>query len=133
MKREIKTQMAPSPIGPYSQAVEVSQPKLGSGGVLIYCSGQVGVDAATGELEGDVTAQTRRALLNLDQVLRAANSDLGDVVKTTIFMADLREFSKMNEEYSKHFPAPFPARSTVQVAALPKGARVEIEALAARD
>jgi 2-iminobutanoate/2-iminopropanoate deaminase len=131
MNREIRSKMAPPPIGPYSQAVEATQPSPGSE-AKIFCSGQVGIDPATGSLEEGVTAQTRRALLNLDQVLRSANSSLGDVVKTTVFMVDLGEFSLMNEEYAKHFPAPFPARSTVQVAALPRGARVEIEAVAVR-
>jgi 2-iminobutanoate/2-iminopropanoate deaminase len=123
MKREVRSSKAPEPIGPYSQAVE-------SG--TVYCSGQVGIDRATGELEVGVVAQTRRALANLGEVLRAAGMGMDDVVKTTVFMADLSEFSLMNDEYARHFSAPFPARSTVQVAALPKGARVEIDATAVR-
>lgn len=123
MKAEVKSKSAPSPIGPYSQAIE-------SGAV--YCAGQIGLNPSTGNLEEGVVAQTSRALTNLDEVLKAAGLGLKDVAKTTVFMADLSEFQAMNEEYAKHFSPPFPARSTVQVAALPKGARVEIEAIAAR-
>jgi len=123
LKAEVKSKSAPSPIGPYSQAIE-------SGAV--YCAGQIGLNPSTGNLEEGVVAQTSRALTNLDEVLKAAGLGLKDVAKTTVFMADLSEFQAMNEEYAKHFSPPFPARSTVQVAALPKGARVEIEAIAAR-
>lgn len=90
------------------------------------------MDPLTGNLVEGVVAQTSRALSNLEAVLRSAGLGLNNVVKTTVFMADLTEFAQMNEEYAKHFSAPFPARSTVQVAALPKGARVEIEAVAVR-
>ncbi|HME18652.1 MAG TPA: Rid family detoxifying hydrolase [Nitrososphaerales archaeon] len=123
MKREVRSSNAPAPIGPYSQAVE-------SGAV--YCSGQVGINQATGSLEEGIVAQTRRALSNLEEVLKAAGVGMEDVAKTTVFMADLSEFSLMNDEYARHFSAPFPARSAVQVAALPKGARVEIDATALR-
>ncbi len=123
MKREVRSTKAPKPIGPYSQAID-------SGAV--YCSGQVGVDPGTGSMEDGVVAQTARTLSNLDEVLRAAGLSLADVVKTTVFLADTNEFQLMNEEYSKHFVTPFPARSTVQAAALPKGARVEIDAIAVR-
>ncbi len=123
MKREIRSSKAPAPIGPYSQAVELG---------AVYCSGQVGVNPATGELEDGVGAQTARAISNLGEVLKAAGLGLEDVVKSTVFMADLSEFAQMNEEYAKHFAAPFPARSTIQAAALPKKGRVEIDAIAVR-
>jgi len=123
MKREVKSGRAPAPIGPYSQAVDTG---------TVYCSGQVGIDPATGNLVEGVVAQTERALLNLEEVLMSAGMKMADVVKTTVFMADLAEFSRMNEEYAKHFTPPFPARSTVQAAGLPKGARVEIDATAVR-
>jgi len=124
MRREVRSAKAPAPIGPYSQAVE-------SGAV--YCSGQLGVDQTSGSLEAGIVAQTGRALSNLEEVLKSAGMGLADVVKTTVFMADLSEFPQMNEEYAKHFFTPFPARSTVQAAALPKGARVEIDAVAVRN
>ncbi|MDG6920065.1 MAG: reactive intermediate/imine deaminase [Nitrososphaerota archaeon] len=123
MKSEVRSKGAPEPIGPYSQGVD---------GGAVYCSGQVGADPSTGKLEEGVVAQTRRAILNLSGVLDAAGLGLGDVAKTTVFMVDLSEFAQMNEEYGRHFSPPFPARSTVQVGALPKGARVEIEAIAVR-
>ena len=123
MKKELRSKSAPDPIGPYSQGVD-------AGGV--YCSGQVGIDPATGGLEEGVRAQTARALANLEGVQSPSGRGLGAVVKTTVFMVDLSEFAEMNEEYAKHFSTPYPARSTVQVAALPKGARVEVEAVAVR-
>jgi 2-iminobutanoate/2-iminopropanoate deaminase len=123
MKSEVRSNSAPSPIGPYSQAID-------AGGV--YCSGQIGTDPSTGNLEQGVVAQTARALANLEAVLSAAGLSLRNVVKTTVFLADLGEFASMNEEYAKHFVPPYPARSTVQAAALPKGARVEIDAIAVR-
>lgn len=123
MKSEVRTKSAPSPIGPYSQAVDAG---------AVYCSGQIGIDPSTGNLEQGIVAQTARALSNLEGVLAAAGLGMRDVVKTTVFMADLSEFAPMNEEYARHFAPPFPARSTVQAAALPKGARVEIDAIAAR-
>jgi 2-iminobutanoate/2-iminopropanoate deaminase len=123
VKSEIRSDAAPSPIGPYSQGIDAG---------AVYCSGQIGADPKTGALEDGVVAQTRRALSNLRAVLEASGLTLGDVVKTTVFMADLAEFLQMNEEYGKHFSKPFPARSTVQAAALPKGARVEIDAVAVR-
>lgn len=123
MKSEVRSNSAPSPIGPYSQAIDAG---------AVYCAGQVGIDPSTGSLEAGVVAQTARALANLQAVLSASGLGLKDVVKTTVFMADLAEFASMNEEYAKHFVPPYPARSTVQVAGLPKGARVEIEAVATR-
>jgi len=121
MKRELRSSAAPAPAGPYSQAVEATG--------AVYCSGQLGLDPATGKLEEGVVSQTRRALSNLGEVLKAAGLTLDDVVKTSVFMADLGQYPQMNEEYSKHFKPPFPARSTVQ-AALPRGALVEIDAVA---
>ena len=124
MKREVKSAEVPAPIGPYSQAVDVSG--------VVYCAGQIGANNATGNIEEGVAAQTSRAISNLEKVLAAAGLSLKDVVKTTVFMADLAEFPQMNEEYAKRFLAPFPARSTVQVTALPRGSRVEIEAIATK-
>ncbi|MDG6909880.1 MAG: reactive intermediate/imine deaminase [Nitrososphaerota archaeon] len=123
MKSEVRTKSAPSPIGPYSQAVDAG---------AVYCSGQIGTDPSTGGLEQGIVAQTARAISNLEGVLAAAGLGMRDVVKTTVFMADLSEFAPMNEEYARHFAPPYPARSTVQAAALPKGARVEIDAIAVR-
>ena len=123
MKSEIKSKSAPAPVGPYSQAVDAG---------AIYCAGQIGTDPSTGELVQGVVAQTARAIANLEGVLSAAGLSLKDVVKTTVFMLDLSEYSAMNEEYAKHFNAPYPARSTVQAAALPRGAKFEIDAIAVR-
>lgn len=123
MKSEVRTKSAPAPIGPYSQAIDAG---------TVYCSGQIGLDPSTGNLESGVVAQTARVISNLEAVLSASGLSLKDVVKTTVFMADLGEFAAMNEEYAKHFAQPFPARSTVQVAGLPRGARVEIDAVATR-
>jgi len=123
MKQEVRSKRAPLPLGPYSQAVEAG---------AIYCSGQIGLDPKTGALVQGIVAQTRRVFSNLDEVLRTAGLGLNDVVQTTVFMLDLAEFTEMNEEYSKHFTPPFPARTTVQVNALPKGARIAIDAIAVR-
>jgi 2-iminobutanoate/2-iminopropanoate deaminase len=123
MKSEIRSKQAPAPIGPYSQGIDAG---------TVYCSGQIGADPGTGNLEDGVVAQTRRAVMNLSGVLSEVGLGLGNVVKTTVFLVDLKDFPQMNEEYGKHFANPFPARSTVQAAALPKGARVEIEAIASR-
>jgi len=116
---------APRAIGPYAQAV--------AAGDLVFCSGQVGLDPASGRLvAGGVAAEAARALENLAAVLSAAGLGLGDVVKTTVYLLDLAEFAAMNEVYARYFHAPYPARATVGVAALPAGARVEIEAVATR-
>ena len=123
MNSEVKSNSAPSPIGPYSQAIDAG---------AVYCAGQIGADPSTGSLEQGVVAQTARALANLEAVLSAAGMSLRNVVKTTVFLADLGEFAPMNDEYAKHFAPPYPARSTLQAAALPKGARVEIDAIAVR-
>lgn len=129
MEREvIQTGNAPAAIGPYSQAVAVR------GGRTLYCSGQIALDPKTGEvIEGDVVAQTRRVLDNLGAVLEAASMSFDDVVKTTIFLADMNDFAKVNEVYGERFRNAPPARSTVQAAALPRGVRVEIDAIAVAD
>ncbi len=119
----INSDDAPKAIGPYSRAIRA--------GDFIFCSGQVGIDPATGRLvEGGIEPETRRALQNLSAVLQAAGSSLDRVVKTTVFLADIDEFARMNALYAEFFPTAPPARSTVQVARLPAGARVEIEAIA---
>lgn len=124
MKKVIATTEAPKAVGPYSQAVAV--------GNLLFAAGQIPLDPATGELvEGDISAQTERVLQNVAGVLRANGMTFANVVKSTVFMVDLANFAAMNAVYSKYFSEPFPARSTIQVAALPKGAQVEIEVVAA--
>lgn len=123
VKEIIKTDNAPGAIGPYSQAVR--------SGNMVFVSGQIPIDPATGEfVSQDVTEQTEQVLKNLSAVLEAAGSDLSNVVKTTVFLADMNEFAAMNEVYAKYFTANFPARATVQAARLPKDARVEIECVA---
>ncbi len=123
MTREaIKTGDAPAAIGPYSQAIAVDG--------LLFCSGQLGLDPATGNLLEGVEAQAERVMLNLRAVLDAAGVTFEDVVKTTIFLADIDDFAVVNAVYGRFMPDPPPARSTVQVAALPKGGRVEIELIA---
>lgn len=127
MKREaVKTSEAPAAIGPYSQAVIA--------GDMVFSAGSIALDATTGAMvgDGDVAAETRKALQNLGAVLEAAGASLGTVVKTTVFLADMNDFAAMNAVYAEFFSEPFPARSAVQAAALPKGARVEIEAVALR-
>lgn len=122
-KREIVVSAAAPAIGPYSRAIEAKP--------WVFLSGQIGLDPKTGNLvEGGIREQTARALQNVDEVLKAARLDYSNVVKTTVFMKDMAQFSEMNEVYAKYFKAPYPARSTVGVAALPKGALVEIEAVA---
>ena len=123
MKTVVSSADAPAAIGPYSQAIDAGQ--------LLFCSGQIPVIPKTGDLVGeDVCAQARQVLENIGAVLRAAGSTYADVVKTTVFLTDLNDFAAMNKVYSEFFPEASPARSTVQVAALPKGAKVEIEAIA---
>ena len=126
MTREaISTGGAPGAVGPYSQAIRT--------GDLVFCAGQVGLDPATGELvEGGVEAQAERALRNLMAVLDAAGCTFADVAKTTVFLADIGDFAAINAVYARFMPDPPPARSTFAVAALPKGARIEIEATAVR-
>lgn len=124
MSKTIHSPYAPKAIGPYSQAVSAS----GS----IYCSGQIAIDPATGELvaAGDARAQTRQVMRNLGAVLEAAGARFADVVKTTIYLVDLADYAAVNEAYAVFFQDQPPARSTVQVAGLPRGALVEIEAIA---
>lgn len=124
----IRTPQAPAAIGPYSQAVVVP---LGDRRRMIFCSGQIPLDPATGELVGGpIEAQTRRVLDNLGAVLAAADAGWDDIVKTTIFLADLGDFAAVNGVYAERFAGTPPARSTVQAARLPRDARVEIEAIA---
>jgi 2-iminobutanoate/2-iminopropanoate deaminase len=124
LRREpVKTSNAPEALGPYSQAIKV--------GELVYTSGQVAIDPATGEfIGGDIAEQTERVLKNVAAVLEAAGSNLDQVVKTLVFLADMDDFAAMNEVYGKFFTGAPPARSTVQAARLPKDARIEIEAVA---
>lgn len=122
-KTIIHTEKAPAAVGPYSQAVRV--------GPFLYTAGQLGLDHETGKLVADeIKTQTERALNNLRSVVQAAGGDLGDVVKTTVFLLDMAEFGAMNEVYAGFFGDSPPARSAVQVAALPLGGRVEVEAVA---
>ncbi|MFO0693598.1 MAG: RidA family protein [Polyangiales bacterium] len=123
-RRRIRTTGAPAAIGPYSQAIVA--------GGLVFCSGQIPLDPSTGQLiDGDVRAQTERVMANLAAVLSASGSSLADAVKATIFLTDLGDFAAVNEVYGRHVGADAPpARSTVQVAALPRGAKVEIEIVA---
>jgi 2-iminobutanoate/2-iminopropanoate deaminase len=122
-KTVISTSAAPEAIGPYSQAI-------GSGG-LIFCSGQVGLDPSTGELNStDVAEQTRQAMHNLEAVLSSAGAGFADVVKVTAYLTDLGDFATFNEIYGEFFKDEPPARATVGVAALPKGAKVEVECVA---
>jgi len=124
-KNRIHTNDAPAAVGPYSQAIAI--------GEFVFTAGQVALDPAGGELVGtDVAAQTEQVISNLRAVLAAADSDLGHVVKTTVFLKSMGDFAAMNAVYARHFPEPFPARSTVEVGALPKGGLVEIECVALR-
>ena len=119
----IQTDRAPQAIGPYSQAVKVNG--------LVFCSGQIPLDPVSMQIvEGDVQAQTERVLLNLQAVVEAAGSSLAHVVKTTVFLADMNEFSAMNEVYARFFSEHRPARATVEVARLPRDVQVEIEVVA---
>ncbi len=123
MKKIISTNEAPAAIGPYSQAVRT--------GNFLFCSGQIPLDAKTGQIvSGDIAAQTRRVLDNIAAVLQAEGLTFDNVVKTTIFLTDLGDFQTVNEIYGSYFKQNPPARSTVQVSALPKGANVEIEVIA---
>ena len=123
MKQVISTEKAPSAIGPYSQAIPV--------GNMIYTSGQLPVDPATGSFpEGGIKEQTRQSLLNVKAILEEAGASMENVVKTTVFMADMSDFADMNAVYAEFFSEPYPARSAVAVKTLPKGASVEIEVVA---
>ena len=120
----ITSEKAPKAIGPYSIAIQTDG--------LVFCSGQLGLDPASGELAADIEAQTRQALTNLKNVLEASGSSLEKVVKTTVFLKDMADFPRMNPVYGEFFPSTPPARSTIAVAGLPRGGLVEIEATALR-
>jgi 2-iminobutanoate/2-iminopropanoate deaminase len=124
MKTKIESKSAPAAIGPYSQATYA--------GGIAFISGMLGIDPATGELKEGIEAQAEQALQNLEAVLNAAELTTVNVVKTTVFLTDMGDFAKINAIYGKHFSAPYPARSCVQVGALPKGGLFEIEAIAVR-
>ncbi|MGP1621939.1 MAG: RidA family protein [Candidatus Cryptobacteroides sp.] len=121
--KEVTTELAPAAIGPYSQAVRTD--------ALVFVSGQLPIDPQTGAFpEGGIAAQTTQSLKNLGSILKEAGSDYSKVIKTTVFLADMADFTAMNEVYSSFFNVPFPARSAVAVKELPKGALVEIECIA---
>lgn len=123
MNTAIHTEHAPAAIGPYSQAVKA--------GNIIYISGQLPVIPATGEFSGpDIASQTRQSLTNIQNILKEAGADMSKVVKTTVLLADIKDFAAMNAVYAEFFTEPYPARAAFQVAAIPKGALVEIEAVA---
>jgi 2-iminobutanoate/2-iminopropanoate deaminase len=125
MLKTISTPNAPAAIGPYSQAVEAR------GGYMLFCSGQIPLDPQTGQMvTGDIVTQTERVMENLKAVLAAGGAGFDHVVKTTIYLADMADFSKVNEVYGRYFKQAPPARATVQAAALPKEARVEIDCIA---
>ena len=126
MNQALHTDNAPAAIGPYSQAIKA--------GNTIYVSGQIPIDPKTGEFAGtDIQTQTRQSLTNIKNILQSAGADMKDVVKTTVLLADIADFTAMNEVYAEFFEEPYPARAAFQAAALPKGAKVEIEAIAAVD
>ncbi|MCG7844767.1 MAG: Rid family detoxifying hydrolase [Methanomassiliicoccales archaeon] len=122
--KEVRTPKAPEPIGPYSQALVQ--------GELIFCSGQLGLDPVSGSLPPSAPEQARQALLNLEAILEEAGSSLSKVLKVTIYLIDLSSWADVNRVYSEHFTPPYPARTAVQVSALPKDACVEIDIIAAR-
>jgi 2-iminobutanoate/2-iminopropanoate deaminase len=125
MRQVVSTDAAPKAIGPYSQAVDT--------GSLVFVSGQIALDPATGQVvAGGIVEQTERSLKNLEGILKASGLSMSHVVRTTVYLIDLGEFAAMNEVYARYFPKDHPARSTVQVSALPKGVRVEIDAIAVR-
>ena len=126
MKNIIRTDRAPAAIGPYSQAVDL--------GSVIFLSGQIALDPGSGTLvPGGIVPQTEQVFRNIEAILAAAGLTTANVVKTTVFLADIADFGTVNGIYAKHFSADYPARSAVQAAALPKGALIEIECIAARD
>ncbi len=123
MREATRTDKAPAAIGPYSQAVRM--------GSLLFCSGQIPLDPATGQLvTGDIAAQTRQVFANLGAVLAASGATFDQVARTTVYLADMNDFAAMNEVYGTYFTTPAPARSTIQAAGLPKNARVEIDIIA---
>ena len=124
MKKVIATTEAPGAIGPYSQGIDL--------GNIVFCSGQIPINPATGTMPEGITAQTEQSVANVKALLKSIGLGLENVVKTTVFLADIADFAAMNEVYASHFTDPFPARSAVAVKDLPKGALVEIEVIAAR-
>ena len=122
--KAVSTPNAPAAIGPYSQAI--------AAGDFVYLSGQLGVDPATGNMEAGVEAQAERAIANMKAILAESGLDITRVIKTTVFLKDMGDFAAVNAIYAKHFQQPYPARSCVQVAELPKGGLVEIEAVCVR-
>lgn len=121
----IRSDAAPAPVGPYSQGVRI--------GDFVYTSGQIPLDPATGELvSGDIARETEQVLENAARVLEAGGTSLGKAIKVAVFLTDMGDFGRVNEVYARYFSEPFPARSCIQVAALPMGVRVEIEVIAAR-
>jgi|SRR5579885_2065437 2-iminobutanoate/2-iminopropanoate deaminase len=123
--KQINSNEAPKPVGPYSQAVMA--------GGFVFCSGQIGLDPFSNTLKQGVKEQTKQALINIEKVLGAAGLSMKDVVRVTVYLKNMNDFQEMNEEYTKHFSNPFPARTTVEVSSLPKGALVEIDAIATKD
>ncbi|MFA6846304.1 MAG: RidA family protein [Sphaerochaetaceae bacterium] len=124
MKQVVTTKKAPCAVGPYSQAIRVQD--------TLYVSGQLPIDAKTGMMPYGVEKQTEQSIKNIQEILAVEGFLLSDVVKTTVFLSDMNEFAIMNGMYANYFVSPFPSRSTVAVAALPKGAKVEIECIAQR-
>ncbi len=124
MREKVHTDKAPRAIGPYSQAIDT--------GDFVFLSGQIGLDPETGQMKAGVEEQTHQVMRNLQAVLEAVGLNFSHVVKTTIYLQDLNDFQKVNEIYASYLQEPYPARATVQVAALPKGALVEIEMIAKR-
>ena len=126
MNQAVATKNAPAAIGPYSQGIKA--------GKTIYVSGQIPIDPSTGEFAGqDIETQTRQSLTNIENILKEAGADMSDVVKTTVLLNDIADFAAMNKVYAEFFTEPYPARAAFQVAAIPKGALVEIEAVAVTD
>jgi 2-iminobutanoate/2-iminopropanoate deaminase len=124
VRQAVSTPLAPKAIGPYSQAIRA--------GSLLFVSGQVPIDPETAHLvDGDIAVQTRRVFQNIGEILKAGGASFDHVVRTTVFLADMNDFAAMNEVYGTFFAAPFPARATVQVARLPRDARIEIDVIAA--
>lgn len=124
MKKVISTTLAPGAIGPYSQAIDT--------GTFVFASGQIPINPTTGEIPHGITEQTKQAIANVKAILAEAQLSLDNVVKTTVFLADIKDFTAMNEIYALNFTAPFPARSAVAVKDLPKGVLVEVEVIAMR-
>ena len=132
MREAVSTPNAPAAIGPYSQAIKLPRPSAGQGGNLLFLSGQIPLDPATGQIvAGGIEAQTRQVFANIGAILQAAGASFDHVVSATVYVADMNDFAKVNEIYATYFNAPAPARATVQVARLPKDSLVEIQVTAA--